>query len=228
MTDTLNRIVRDQLRRQGGELISIPNKYKPLWLPFLLLLLTLSTIFVFENDRGYFYRPGQNDSLTGTNMAIVANLSPEHYFHRFVRRSLDTNGSPAYVTYHRFPILGYLLIKLATLPFRDNPSAQLHAARILMLLFFVVTAVLAYLSLYRLASDEWIALVSTLLCFSSFYLIYYNDMVAPEGIVDLFGVMLVFHGMVIFLQDGNFRQLLIKACIALLLGWRVYALLLPS
>ena len=227
MTATLNRIVRDQLRRRSGELIAIPSKYKPSWLPFLLLLLTLSTTFFFGNDRSYFYRPGQNDSITATNMAIVANLSPEHYFHRFVRRSLDANGSPAYVTYYRFPILGYLLIKLATLPFRDDPSAQLHAARILMLSFFVVTAVLAYLSLYRLASDEWIALVAILLSFSSFYLLYYNDMVAPEGIVDLFGIMLVFHGMVIFIQDGNFRQLLIKACIALLLGWRVYALLLP-
>ena len=38
--------------------------------------------------------------------------------------------------------------------------------------------------------------------------------------------MLVFHGMVIFAQDGRFRQLWIKACLSLLLGWHVYALLL--
>ena len=207
--------------------IATPNKYKPSWLPFLLLLLTLSTTFFFGNDRGHFYRPGHHDATTSVYMAIVANLSPEHDLFRFISRSLDANGLPAYDLYHRFPIAGYLLIKLATLPFSDDPSAQLHAARILILSFFVAAAVLAYLSLYRLASDEWIALVAVLLSFSSFYLLYYNDMIATEGMIDLFGVMLVFHGMVVFVQDGRFRQLLAKACIALLLGWHVFALLLP-
>ena len=45
--------------------------------------------------------------------------------------------------------------------------------------------------------------------------------------MDLFALMLVFHGIVIFEQTGRFRQLLLKTCIALLLGWHVYALLLP-
>ena len=190
--------------------IATPNEYKPSWLPFLLLLLTLSTVFFFGNDRGHFYRPGQHDTITSAYMTIAANLSTEHSSYRFIGRFLDANGSPVYDTYHRFPPLGYLLIKLTTLPFSDDLSAQLHAARILMLSFFVATAVLAYLSLYRLASDEWIALAATLLSFSSFWLLYYNDMVATEGIVDLFGVMLVFHGMVIFVQDGHFRQLLMN------------------
>ena len=39
--------------------------------------------------------------------------------------------------------------------------------------------------------------------------------------------MLVFHGMAIFVQEGRFRQLLVKSCVALLLGWHVYAFLLP-
>ena len=39
--------------------------------------------------------------------------------------------------------------------------------------------------------------------------------------------MLTFHGMTVFIQEGRFRQLLVKTCIALLLGWHVYALLLP-
>ena len=95
-----------------------------------------------------------------------------------------------------------------------------------MLSFFVATAMLAYRSLYRL-TDEWIALAATLLSFSSFYCLYYNDMIATEGVVGVFAVMLVFHGMVVFVQDGHFRQLLIKTCIALLLDWHVFALLLP-
>ena len=42
----------------------------------------------------------------------------------------------------------------------------------------------------------------------------------------LFGVLLAFHGMVVFVQEGRFRQLVVKSCAALLLGWQVYALLL--
>ena len=51
-------------------------------------------------------------------------------------------------------------------------------------------------------------------------------MVTPKGMPDLFGVMLTFHGIALFAQEGRFRHLLVKACIALLLGWHVYALLL--
>ena len=65
------------------------------------------------------------------------------------------------------------------------------------------------------------------LAFSSYYLLHYNDMTANEGMPDLFMVMLTFHGMIIFVQEGRFRQLLVKTCIALLIGWHVLALLLP-
>ena len=118
------------------------------------------------------------------------------------------------------------LIKAATLPFSDDLSAQIYAARMLMLLFFAAAAVLAYLALSRLTPDRWIALTATLLAFSSPYCLYYSDMINPETVMDLFGVMLTFHGMVVFIQEDRFRQLLGKACAALLLGWHVFALLL--
>ena len=95
-----------------------------------------------------------------------------------------------------------------------------------MLVLFVCTAVLAWLALCRLMGDRWIALTATLMAFSSFWLLYFNDMVS-EAAPSLFGMMLAFHGMVVFVQEGRFRQLLAKACAALLLGWHVYALLLP-
>ena len=85
---------------------------------------------------------------------------------------------------------------------------------------------LAYMSLCRLMPSRWVALGTTLLAFSSYYWLYYNDMVSTE-LTSVFGVMLAFHGMALFAQEGRFRQLLVKACIALLLGWHVYGLLLP-
>ena len=198
------------------------------WLPPALLLLALSTMFIFGGDgRGYFYRDDRHYELSAKNMAIVANLSPEHHFLMFRGQTLDEDGKPAYRLYNRFPIGSYALIKLATLPFGDDLSAKIYAARMLMLLFFAAAAFLAYLSLRRLAFSPWIALTATLLAFSSAYPLYYSDVIASEAIVDLFAILLVFHGMAIFEQEGRFRQLLAKTCIALLLGWHAYGLLLP-
>ena len=199
---------------------------RPAALPLALLLLALSTVFLSSNDRGQFYRGGYHSVLTSNHMAVGENLSPKHHFLGFYSLTLNKDGAPSYRPYNRFPIGGYALLKLAILPFEGDISASLHSARILMLVFFIGVAVLAWLALCRLTGDRWIALTATLLSFSSFWLLYYNDMVATESMPDLFGVMLAFHGMVVFVQEGRFRQLLVKACAALLLGWHVYALLL--
>ena len=193
------------------------------------LLLALSTVFVFGGDRGHFYRPGHHDWVSSEHLAVAVNLSPEHGFLMFHRRFPNPGGTAGYKPYNRFPMGGYALLKLATLPFGDDLSAAIHAARMLMLLFFAAAAALAYLAMLRLidsTSNRWIALTATLLVFSSPYSLYYNDMISPNTAMDLFGIMLTFHGMVVFAQEGRFRQLLVKACVSLLLGWHVFALLL--
>ena len=204
------------------------------WLPPALLLLALASVFIFGGDQrgGYFnrsfsYGEGIHDELSAKNMAIAENLSIDHHFVMFKRQVLDADSEPTYDLYNRFPIGSYALIKLATLPFGDNLSAKIYAARMLMLLFFAAAAVMAYLALRRLASSRWIALTATLLAFSSPFCLYYGDAISSEAIVDIFAVLLVFHGMAVFEQEGRFRQLAVKTCIALLLGWHVYALLLP-
>ncbi len=197
-------------------------------LPSLLLLMALSTVFLFAGDRDHFYRPDrQHNSLTSNHLVVASNLSLKHNLVGFHYRSVNADGSPIYDVYNRFPIGGYALIKLAIMPFGDSLSAQIYAARLLMLAFFAAAAILAYHAIARLTSSRWIALTATLLAFSSYNLLYYNDTVASETMPDLFGLMLTFHGMVIFVQEGRFRQLLVKTCIALLLGWHVYGLLLP-
>ena len=196
------------------------------WLPLALLLLALSAMFLFGNDRGAFYRPGHHNFLSAQSMTLAANLSPEHNFLMHFREIPDAAGNVAYDPYNRFPLGTYALIKLAILPFGSDLSAQIYAARLLMLSFFAATAVLAYLSLVRLGGDRWIALGATALTFASTYCLYYNDMVSTE-VTSLFGVLLVFHGMTLFAQEGRFGQLALKSCVALLLGWHIYALLLP-
>ncbi len=201
---------------------------QPAALPLILLLLATSTVFMFGNDRGHFYRDGLHEWDSSKNLTLAENLSPRHYFAGFQYQSVDWEGNRYYSDlYNRFPKGGYVLIKLAILPFGDDFGAAIYAARMLMLLLLTGAATLAYLSLARLVGSGWIALTATLLAFSSYYILYYADSISNEGTTDLFAVMLAFHGMVVFAQEGRFRQLLVKSCLALLLGWHVYAFLLP-
>ena len=202
-------------------------RFRPERLTLLLLLLALSTLFPYSLDTGYLYRPGVHYWNPAKNLIIAENLSPDHYFRLFVGLRPGPGGDPAYDLYSRFPVGGYALIKLAMLPFGTDLSARILAARMLMLLLFSAAALLAFHSLTRITSHRWIALAATLASFSSFYMLFYGDVVSVEMSVDLFAVMLVFHGMVVFVQEGRFRQLLARTCVALLLGWHVYAFLLP-
>ena len=190
----------------------------------MLLLAALSTVFVFGPDRGRFYRPGHHDYMSAELMSLVVNFSPAHGFLRFHNLQNLEGTHPRYSTYQRFPVGVYALTALATSPFRADLSAGLRAGRLLMLGFFAAAAVLAYLALSRLTANRWVALTAVLLAFSSYYPLYYNDMLAVYGMPGLFGVLLTFHGIVVFLQDGRFRQLLVKTCAALLLDWTVLAL----
>lgn len=194
-------------------------------MPLALLLLALATVFPFA--KGHLYHEQTHDFISQNHMTVALNLSPAHGFLGFYRLTRDGDGSVAYEPYNRFPLLGYALIKLATLPFDDDASARLAAARTLMLAFFAAAAALAYFAVCRLTGNRWAALAATLLAFSSYYALYYKDMIATEGVVDLFGLMLVLHGMAVFAVEGRFGQLLAKTCVALLLGWHVYALLMP-
>ena len=205
---------------------SVAGKH-PVLLACLPLLLALSTVFVFGHDlRSHIERSPGYSNLTHHKMSISANLSPDHNFLMFYRQTLNADGAVSYELYNRHPIGEFVLIALAILPFGDDLAAQLYAARTLMLLCFAATALLAYLCLCRLIHHPWIAATATLLAFSSFHCLFYSDMVFNDTWIDLLGVMLTFHGMVIFLCEGRFRQLLVKTCIALFLGWHVYALLL--
>ncbi len=204
---------------------SVAGKH-PVLLACLPLLLALSTVFIFGNDqRSHLYRAA-TEYMTYHTMTIAANLSLDHNFLMFYRQTLDADGELSYVPYNRFPLGGHALIALAIMPFGDDLAAQLYAARTLMLVCFAATALLAYLSLCRLTLQPWIAATATLLAFSSYYCLFFSDLVRTETMPDLIGAMLTFHGMVIFVQEGRFRQLMVKTCVALLIGWHVYALLL--
>ena len=191
-------------------------------------LIALAILLALGGDRASFQRDGGfHHELSAKNLAIAENLSPKHNFRLATRVWRVEDGGFEYGLYGRFPIGGYVLIKLAGLPFESDLAASLLAARVLMLAMFCGAALFAYLAMARIAGSRRVALAAAACAFSGFYALHYADAVASEASFDLFGAALAFHGMVVFVQDGRFRQLLIKTCVALLLGWHVYALILP-
>ena len=199
------------------------------WLPPSAMFLAMfAALLALGGDRGYFYRPGgSHDFISARSLALAENLSLRHNLKLARRIESDEGGGLRYDLYSRFPVGGHVLLKAATAPFGDDLAAKLLAARVLMLLMFCGAALLSYLAIARIADSRLVAFAATALGFSGFYVLWYSDGVFTEGVMDMFGVALAFHGMAVFVQEGRFRQLLLKTCAALLIGWHVYALLLP-
>ena len=193
-----------------------------------ILMAAMASVFALGGDRGYFYRGDVHGEASVRTLAIAELLSPAHGFRltRSVWRGAD--GGFEYDPYSRFPVVGYALIKLAILPFGSDLAAKLVAARVLMMAIFCGAALFAYLAVAQVAGGRWIALAAVSLAFSGLYALYYADAVFNEGVMDLFGAALAFHGMVEFARGGRFRQVAVKTCAALLLGWHVYALISHS
>lgn len=194
-------------------------------LPLLVLATGMLSLFVFQNDR-HSFQPGHHGFLSSHGMTLAAHLSADHHFLMFNRIERDAGGALRYDAYNRFPVGAFAIIRAATFPFRRDLSMQISVARNLMNVFLAIAACIACLSLYRLVANWWAAVGATLLAFSSYYCLYYNDMIFND-VPALFGVLLVFHGMVVFMQEQRYGQLLVKVCAGLFLGWQAYALLLP-
>ena len=194
-------------------------------LPLLLLAVGWASVLVCNADRAHYYAPiGHQDA---RNLAIAETLSPRHNFQMFRGLSFHDDGTPVPDVYSRFPVGGFALIKVATMAFGDNLAAKAFAARLLMIALLCGAMALAHQALARVAGNEWIAAAATLFGFSSPYILGYSNTVCTEMMPELFAVMLTLHGMVVFLQERRFRQLWIKACAALLIGWHPYAFLAP-
>ena len=196
------------------------------FLPPALLLAAVLLAAWFSHQRGGLHRTREADAFTINALALASNLSAEHGYLGFYYRFRGADGEVRYEPHNRFPPGGLFLLRAVTAPFGDDLSAQVHAARLLMFAFFAGLAVVAYLALFRLTGRRWLAFAATLLALSSWYW-NYLDMVGTELAPDLFLVFVTFHGMVLFVREGRFAQLLVKTALALLVGWHVYALLAP-
>ena len=209
--------VRARIAQRAAEI-------RPAVLPLLLLLGCLAAALSFAASEGRFERPTADDPVAARTLARVANLSAEHRFVPFTRRALDGEGEVAYELDGGRPPGADLLLRLVLFHFADGSAAEAVAARAAMAVSFGLAALLAYLSLVRLLGGRWIALGVTLLAFSSFSGGNW-DAVAAEGAPAVLAALLAFHGTVVFVREGRFRQLLLKGGAALFLAASAYALL---
>ena len=210
----------------AGPLAQAVGRWREI-VPCAVLLLALSSLFLFSGDRGYFHRHHFVDWVSARALAQSAGLSMLNGFAvQVTQTKRGKDGAISRNTYQRFPVATYALVRLAIAPFEHSLAAQIQMARLMMLAFLAVAAVLAYCALVRLIGNRWIAVGATLLAFSSYRVLNTGPMVSNEGVVSLCAMLLVFHGMVVYAQGGRFRVLLAKTCGALFFCWHVYGVLL--
>ena len=170
---------------------------------------------------------GLHGYLSSHGLTLARNLSPENHFLMYNRVVVDSAGVDHYEAYNRFSVVPFLLIRGAMELGGDDLFAQVTAARKLMLLFWLCAMFSAYLTFKRLGRRPLIAATVVMLAFSTRFFLRYNDMVFND-LPALFGCMLLFHGLVVHWQENRPRQLLVKALVAVALGWQAYAMLFPA
>ena len=195
-------------------------------IPFVLLLLALGGTAFFASEGGRFARPVVSDPVAAGTLARVENRSPANSFAGFSHRTLGADGAVAYHLGDRAALGGDLALRAATGHFGRDLAAQGRGARWLMAAFFFGAAVFAYLALARLFGRRVVALGAVLLSFAAVWGVS-GDAIAAEGAPALFGVFLLFHGLVVFSEEGRFGRLLATGGAAVFLGFAAYALLLP-
>ncbi len=193
--------------------------------PRRLLWLAALWLLAWAPD-GDGFPAGFHGYLSSHGAAITANLSPEHGWLMFERRILWGENDLRYSPYNRFPGTTFLILRAATLPVAADPGAALVIMHQVMNLFLIATLFTVARTLRRIGMGEAPAAAATLLVFSSFYLLYFGDMVFVDT-PTLFGCALALEGMAIHATRGGTRGLLARAVLGTLFGWQVLAFLLP-
>ncbi len=195
------------------------------WFVWITILFIGLLVVLLENHNVSFQQ-GHHGFLSSHGITLAKNISFENNLLMFENMSIDAQGHQIFSAYNRFPITSFLILKIFMYPFGNNLELQIIAARYTMILFYLGSMFLAYLSLRILLKEKILSLSIVLVSFSSLFVQYYNDMIFNDT-PTLFGLLLVFHGIVIYNSDkSKFMQLLIKSSIGLLFGWQVYSLLL--
>jgi len=191
---------------------------------FLIIIFISLSVLVFQNDK-FGFEKGHHGFLSSHGAAISRNLSADHHFLMFTGKKMGPDSSIEFETYGRFPVMTFLLLKVAMDVAETDLGMQVSIARQVMNLFFLGALLFSFLSIFELTKNYLSALSIALVSFSSAYLNYYNDMIFND-IPALFGFMLAGHGLVLYELYGRKRQMFIKALVGICFGWQTLGILL--
>ncbi len=191
-----------------------------------MVLLFIGSIVVFLENHNISFQQGHHGFLSSHGITLAKNISFENNLLMFHNISIDGQGNQIFNAYNRFPITSFLILKIVMSLFGNNLELQIMAARYTMLFFYLGSMFLSYLSLQLLLKEKILSISIVLMSFASLFIQYYNDMIFNDT-PTLFGILLVFHGIVVYNNNSSkFTQLLIKSLVGIFLGWQVYTLLL--
>lgn len=133
------------------------------------------------------------------------------------------DGKKVYEAYNRFPVFSFLLTGLLTHPFQSDPATEVYVARQLMNLFFFLSIIVVFRLVDELVKNTYLALSVSLITFSSYYMLTYNNMIFND-IPALLGFVVAIYG-VISAQKKKLqtRHILFYSIFPICFGWQPYA-----
>lgn len=191
-------------------------------LVYLMLITSIASIFFLQNHKIGFEN-GHHGFLSSHGAAIAKNTSYGHNFLMFHAIQYKSDGNLVYEPYNRFPIFPFAIIKFTMSFFEPDLAKQVYYARQLMNIFLSLSILVTFLIIHKLYDDHYKAICLTLLSFSSYYILFYGDMIFND-IPSLFGFVIAF--LIVFYwscqpRNGYFLSLLVIPSISM--GWQPLA-----
>ncbi len=173
--------------------------------------LSLKDHFLMFNSK-YFYRQGDR-----VKVYLTGDIKSPHQ----IRLEKD---AVLYGSYNRFPIFPFLIIKAAMLPFEPNLVLQIYVAGQIMNLFLFLSILFSVFIFRKLTNNFYQALSIALVSFSSFYVLYYGDVIFHD-IPALFGFVLALY---IFVKweyandqsSANKKAMIFPVALSMMMGWQ--------
>ncbi len=205
--------------------LKILNRKKRIetWVPLIVLTVVGLLIFLTENRDGGFVPGGFYSNVSVHGITVSKNLTNSDYLlFMFTSRELQ-NDKVVYDAYNRFPVFPFLLTGLLTYPFEHNFKLQIYIARQLMNVFFFLSLVMVFKLVDELVKNKYLALLVSLITFSSYYMLTYNNLIFND-IPTLLGFVVALY-CVVRSQKVKLKisHILFYSLFPISLGWQPYA-----
>ncbi len=194
------------------------------FMPVGMLTLTAVLVVLLQcNNLGF--SPNHHGNLSSHGLALAKNFDWNKTGLSLFYRKKIVGEDTVYDAYNRFPMFPFILTGAVIREFEPNLAEQIYVARELMDIFFILSLILAYLTVAGLTGNKLLGLVVVLTAFSSVPLLYYNDMIFND-VPALFGFWLVLYGIYIA-QTRRLKpyEIVILAILPICAGWQPYSVL---